>query len=176
MQHPSPLFPPCDQCLQRKVRCDKTLPCCYRCSDASSPCTRKVIRRRPGRKKGSGTVISKLRSPNTSERQQWLEGLTSSMHNIDRLHTTGALNLDDGSEIATLGNVEIESSLQNNEFLSGQMGDHQSHDSCVVQSPSTSSICQRTGSRSIGEFQAILSNLPNLSRHIDLFYAKQYPI
>jgi hypothetical protein len=71
---------------------------------------------------------------------------------------------------------QITSSLESKEFLSGQETDHQSHDSFVVQSTSASSIRQRTRSRSIGEIQAILSNLPNLARHVDLFYAKLYPI
>jgi hypothetical protein len=179
MQHPSPRLPPCDQCLQRKVRCDKTLPRCYRCSDSSLPCTREVIRRRPGRKKGSGTVISKLRTPSTSERPQLRDGSTSSAHDMDHadsLDTAGPLSLDDGNEIQTPGGSQIATSLENIDFLSGQVTDHQSHDSYVVQSPSTSSIRQRTRSRSVGEFQVILSNMPNLSRHIDLFYAKLYPI
>lgn len=53
---------PCDQCLHRKIRCDKTLPLCNRCSDSNLRCTREVVRRRPGRKKGSGTVISRLKT------------------------------------------------------------------------------------------------------------------
>ncbi|PMD32032.1 hypothetical protein L207DRAFT_518910 [Hyaloscypha variabilis F] len=179
MQRPSPQLPPCDQCLQRKVRCDKTLPRCYRCSDASLPCTREVIRRRPGRKKGSGNVISKLRSPSISERPQWLEGPTGSVLGIDptdSLHTAGTSSLDDGNSINTPVGSQIAPSFENNDFLSGQVTDQQSQDSYIAQSPSTTSIRQRTRSRSIGEFQAILANMPNLSRHIDLFYAKLYPI
>lgn len=178
MQRPSPRFPPCDQCLQRKVRCDKTLPCCYRCSDASIPCTRQVIRNRPGRKKGSGTVIAKLRSPSTPERPQWLEGSASSVHGIDpadTLDTARISSLNKESETGTFGSSQIATTLENN-FLSGQTTENQSYDSHLVQSPSTSSIRQRTRSRSVGEFQATLSNLPNLSRHIDLFYARLYPI
>jgi hypothetical protein len=53
---------PCDQCLHRKIRCDKSLPCCDRCSESSLRCTREIVRRRPGRKKGSGTVISRLKT------------------------------------------------------------------------------------------------------------------
>ena len=179
-QRPSPQLPPCDQCLQRKVRCDKTLPRCYRCSDASIPCTREVIRRRPGRKKGSGNVISRLRTPSIAERPQWLEGSsTSSVHGMDHadsLHNTGSSSNDGGSEMKTPGASQIPLSFENNDFLSGQVTDQQSHDSYAAQSPSTSSIRQRTRSRSVGEFQAILSNMPNLSRHIDLFYSKLYPI
>ena len=177
-QRPSPRFPPCDQCLQRKVRCDKTLPCCYRCSDASIPCTRQVIRNRPGRKKGSGTVIAKLRSPSTRECPQWLEGSASSVHGIDpadTLHIARVSSLTNEIEAGTFGGSQIATTLENN-FLSGQTTENQSYDSHLVQSPSTSSIRQRTRSRSVGEFQAILSNLPNLSRHIDLFYARLYPI
>ena len=156
LQQPFPRFPPCDQCLQRKVRCDKTLPRCYRCSDSSLPCTRKVVRRRPGRKKGSGVVISKLRTPSMSERQQWLDGSMSSVHGMNAtefLHATRPSGLDDGSGIAALDAGQITSSLESKEFLSSHETNHQSHDSFVVQSPSASSIRQRTRSRSIGEFQ-----------------------
>jgi hypothetical protein len=65
---------PCDQCLHRKIRCDKTLPRCNRCSDSNLTCTREVIRRRPGRKKGSGTVISRLKTD--------LRGVLSESHEI----------------------------------------------------------------------------------------------
>jgi hypothetical protein len=59
---------PCDQCLQRKVRCDKTLPRCNRCFEASLFCTRNIVRQRPGRKRGSGPVLSRLRSdPETDQ-------------------------------------------------------------------------------------------------------------
>jgi hypothetical protein len=177
MQRPSPRFPPCDQCLQRKVRCDKTLPRCYRCLDANIPCTRDVIRRRPGRKRGSGSVISKLRSPGVSDHQQWIEEPASAGNGIDQgesLHTTEPLGLH-GSGMATLGGGWIVTSLEN-DGLPAQATDQKPQNSFVIQSPSTSSNRQRTRSKSIGEFQAVLSNLPNLSRHIDLFYSKLYPI
>jgi hypothetical protein len=121
-------------------------------------------------------MISKLRTPSISEHQQWLEGSISSMHDMDRvdsLHAARPLSLDDGSEIPALSGAQVATSLDNDEFFSDR---HQPHESYVVQSPSTPSIRQRTRSRSIGELQDILSNLPNLSRHVDLFYAKLYPI
>ena len=62
--------PPCDQCRYRKVRCNKILPSCRQCADAGLTCTRDVIRRRPGRKKGSGHVLSRLRLPRTADSQR----------------------------------------------------------------------------------------------------------
>src|SRR5690348_13993819 len=62
-----PSLPPCDQCLHRKVRCDKTLPRCNRCIDTKLNCTRDVVRRKPGRKKGSGLVIQRLRLPSKAD-------------------------------------------------------------------------------------------------------------
>ena len=58
----SPEVYPCDQCLHRKVRCDRTSPRCNRCSFSDISCTREIVRKRPGRKKGSGAVISRLKT------------------------------------------------------------------------------------------------------------------
>lgn len=51
----------CDQCHRRKVKCDEGLPC-EKCQSASLQCTRQLVRKRRGPKKGSGTVIAQLRS------------------------------------------------------------------------------------------------------------------
>jgi Fungal Zn(2)-Cys(6) binuclear cluster domain/Fungal specific transcription factor domain len=52
--------PPCDQCRRRKVRCDSESPC-DRCIQSGLRCTRDIARKRRGPKKGSGSVIAKLR-------------------------------------------------------------------------------------------------------------------
>lgn len=51
---------PCDQCRRRKVRCDSGGPC-DRCIQSGLRCTRDIARKRRGPKKGSGSVIAKLR-------------------------------------------------------------------------------------------------------------------
>ena len=52
--------PPCDQCRRRKVKCDSEIPC-DRCIQSGLRCTRDIARKRRGPKKGSGSVIAKLR-------------------------------------------------------------------------------------------------------------------
>src|SRR3954453_12711236 len=52
--------PPCDQCRRRKVKCDSGNPC-DRCIQSGLRCTRDIARKRRGPKKGSGSVIAKLR-------------------------------------------------------------------------------------------------------------------
>ena len=52
--------PPCDQCRRRKVRCNAEAPC-DRCIQSGLRCTRDIVRKRRGPKKGSGSVIAKLR-------------------------------------------------------------------------------------------------------------------
>jgi hypothetical protein len=52
--------PPCDQCRRRKVKCDSESPC-DRCIQSGLRCTRDIARKRRGPKKGSGSVIAKLR-------------------------------------------------------------------------------------------------------------------
>jgi hypothetical protein len=51
----------CDQCHRRKVKCDEGLPC-EKCKSANLQCTRQLVRKRRGPKKGSGSVIAQLRS------------------------------------------------------------------------------------------------------------------
>lgn len=51
---------PCDACRRRKVKCSKTEPC-DRCVGAGLRCTRDIARKKRGPKKGSGSVIAKLR-------------------------------------------------------------------------------------------------------------------
>ncbi|KIV81128.1 hypothetical protein PV11_08573 [Exophiala sideris] len=51
---------PCDACRRRKVRCSKSEPC-DRCVSAGLRCTREIIRKKRGPKRGSGSVIAKLR-------------------------------------------------------------------------------------------------------------------
>lgn len=53
--------PPCDQCRRRKVKCDAGAPC-NRCMQSGLRCTRDIIRKRRGPKKGSGSVIARLRT------------------------------------------------------------------------------------------------------------------
>ena len=52
--------PPCDACRRRKVKCDSGAPC-ERCVQSGLKCTREIIRKRRGPKKGSGSIIAKLR-------------------------------------------------------------------------------------------------------------------
>ncbi|MCJ1230227.1 hypothetical protein MMC12_006899 [Toensbergia leucococca] len=56
---------PCDQCHRRKVRCDGDLTC-RRCFDANLNCTREIVRKRRGPKKGSGSIIARLRTTDSS--------------------------------------------------------------------------------------------------------------
>ena len=46
---------PCDQCRRRKVRCNYLSPC-DRCQSYGLACTSRAIRKKPGRKPGSGAV------------------------------------------------------------------------------------------------------------------------
>jgi hypothetical protein len=169
-----PIYPPCDQCLHRKVRCDKTLPRCYRCSEASLPCTRDVVRRRPGRKRGSGAVISRLRDPAAPEQQQWHKSLTSSDESLNgdrKLDEPGKpdLGTQNGTDVFGIHRVSPNSSLNEGYF------NIPSRDNRSVLPSLTPYSLQRGRSRSF-DGQAIFSALPNLSRHIDLFFAKLYPI
>ena len=60
---------PCDQCRRRKVRCDSGAPC-DRCTQSGLRCTRDIARKRRGPKKGSGSVIAKLRDETEHSLQQ----------------------------------------------------------------------------------------------------------
>ncbi|EXJ95393.1 hypothetical protein A1O1_00514 [Capronia coronata CBS 617.96] len=51
---------PCDACRRRKVKCSKSEPC-DRCVSTGLRCTRDIVRKKRGPKKGSGSVIAKLR-------------------------------------------------------------------------------------------------------------------
>src|SRR5437016_1798821 len=61
---------PCDQCHRRKVRCSGGTPCTP-CTDVELQCTREIVRKKRGPKKGSGSTIAKLRRgnnlPNTTD-------------------------------------------------------------------------------------------------------------
>ncbi|RMZ91516.1 hypothetical protein DV736_g1230, partial [Chaetothyriales sp. CBS 134916] len=54
-------LPPCDQCRRRKVKCDGRRIPCERCTQSRLTCTRDIARKKRGPKKGSGSVIAKLR-------------------------------------------------------------------------------------------------------------------
>ncbi|RMZ83101.1 hypothetical protein DV738_g1225, partial [Chaetothyriales sp. CBS 135597] len=54
-------LPPCDQCRRRKVKCDGRRIPCERCTHSRLTCTRDIARKKRGPKKGSGSVIAKLR-------------------------------------------------------------------------------------------------------------------
>ncbi|KIW15731.1 hypothetical protein PV08_05781 [Exophiala spinifera] len=60
---------PCDACRKRKVKCSKTEPC-ERCVSAGLRCTRDIARKKRGPKKGSGSVIAKLRDESQQHAQQ----------------------------------------------------------------------------------------------------------
>ena len=62
---------PCDQCRQRRVRCDGTAPCAG-CQLAKLNCKRDYIRKRRGRKFGGGKIITALRAAEqVNEAQCW---------------------------------------------------------------------------------------------------------
>ncbi|EXJ64689.1 hypothetical protein A1O7_01027 [Cladophialophora yegresii CBS 114405] len=60
---------PCDACRKRKVRCSKEEPC-DRCVAAGLWCTRDIVRKKRGPKKGSGSVIAKLRDESQASSPQ----------------------------------------------------------------------------------------------------------
>lgn len=60
---------PCDACRKRKVRCSKEEPC-DRCVSAGLRCTRDIARKKRGPKKGSGSVIAKLRDESQASSPQ----------------------------------------------------------------------------------------------------------
>src|ERR1700744_3338272 len=60
---------PCDDCRKRKVRCSKEEPC-DRCVSAGLRCTRDIARKKRGPKKGSGSVIAKLRDESQASSPQ----------------------------------------------------------------------------------------------------------
>ncbi|OAP57636.1 hypothetical protein AYL99_08374 [Fonsecaea erecta] len=51
---------PCDACRRRKVKCSKE-EICERCISAGLRCTREIARKKRGPKKGSGSVLARLR-------------------------------------------------------------------------------------------------------------------
>ncbi|RFU29077.1 hypothetical protein B7463_g7253, partial [Scytalidium lignicola] len=162
-----PLLPPCDQCLHRKVRCDKTLPKCNRCIDTNLNCTRDVVRRKPGRKKGSGLVIQRLRLPARADPD------TTSP---DSKTTEGSSSINDemGAPVLIPATVESTQSpvLKANEISPQNFNG--SWSSASSEAPSHTVAVPRRFSY---EHPAtILSNLPYLTRHIDLFFGKLYPI
>src|SRR5947208_1932154 len=73
--------PPCDQCRRRKVKCDSESPC-DRCIQSGLRCTRDIARKRRGPKKGSGSVIAKLRDETD---QSLLANVTLSQHDLPPL-------------------------------------------------------------------------------------------
>jgi len=156
---------PCDQCLHRKVRCDKLLPRCQRCVESSLACTRDVIRRRPGRKKGSGNVITRLRSPRLDIEQSVSKASSSTLYhgedrsrgtlNGDSKSTKGQKPFADDAALHSLSNEQVE------EYFMVESGSPQAHS--TYGNPRTKPA-------------AILSAVPNLLRHIDLFFEKLYPI
>jgi hypothetical protein len=151
---------PCDQCLQRKIRCDKTLPRCNRCVDSSLHCTREVVRRRPGRKKGSGTVISKLRI----DPEGVLSNLSESQEVQDRrldfsAPQSPAIGMSDQSTVRTL----------NNDGYFTVPPRVPRRVSTPYGSPANSvALSERPA--------ALISILPNLAQDIEQFFRDLYPI
>ena len=74
--------PPCDACRRRKVKCDSGAPC-ERCLQSGLKCTRDIIRKRRGPKKGSGSIIARLR-------QEDEQGLS---HGLDDQHELPHIDL-----------------------------------------------------------------------------------
>lgn len=152
---------PCDQCLHRKVRCDKTLPRCNRCIDSNLTCTREVVRRRPGRKKGSGTVISKLRTD-----------------------PEGALNDSQGIQDARLEGFSPESPAPSQwpstvDHATARPLSNDEYFTVPPRVPRRVSTPYGSPANSVSLSErpaAIISNLPNLTQDIDQFFGNLYPI
>ncbi|KAH8693601.1 hypothetical protein BGW36DRAFT_361454 [Talaromyces proteolyticus] len=62
---------PCDQCRQRRIRCDGHTPCAS-CLRTHLSCRRKYIRKRRGRKEGDGKQIAALRATEISDVQGFI--------------------------------------------------------------------------------------------------------
>jgi hypothetical protein len=162
-QKPSRVYP-CDQCLHRKVRCDKTLPRCNRCFDTNLQCTRDVVRQRPGRKKGSGAVISRLRtdperSPSDDRESHGPTQAQAQDFRTPQSPETGlpkTLNVDKLS-------------------LSG-FEEYFSVPSRVPRRVSTPYGSPTNSATQSEWLAAIMSSLPNLSQGIDQFFDNLYPI
>lgn len=152
---------PCDQCLHRKVRCDKTLPRCNRCSDSNLSCTREVVRRRPGRKKGSGTVISKLRTDP--------EGVLNETREIfdGRLEVFTPESPTQGSASSNADRSTLR--ILNNDTYFTAPPHVPRRVSTPYGSPANSvTLSERPA--------AVISNLPHLAQDIDQFFGNLYPI
>lgn len=157
---------PCDQCLHRKIRCNKSLPRCLKCEDANLDCTRDVVRRRPGRKKGSGNVISSLRSAGTGLEQHVSKSEISPQYERkDRaamgwssivLQNPKSTAYDEDAPLHSISNEQVEEHL-------------------TVESSSPHALSTDASPRTQAP-STILSTIPNLTRHIDLFFEKLYPI
>ncbi|KAG9248916.1 hypothetical protein BJ878DRAFT_485977 [Calycina marina] len=165
LKMPAPALLPCDQCLSRKVRCDKSLPRCRRCVDVSISCTRDIKRKRPGRKKGSGNVISKLRkvaeTPDGIQRQ----------------------SREDGSEDEESRNLIAPAGDARSNFWKAVVGDKQVpnelHHEEHAALPPNNSETQEFHLPSNETFQRpadVLSTIPDLSIRVDLFFAFLYSI
>lgn len=171
---PTPL-PPCDQCLHRKVRCDKALPRCNRCVDTNLNCTRDVVRRKPGRKKGSGLVIQRLRLPAKAD---------PDTPSPDPKPTESSSSMVNDSATPVTMAAAVESSRAN--FLAQEqspmsktteMSPQNFSGSFSSNSPEAAPYNVTVSRKFVYEPPAsILANLPYLTRHLDLFFGKLYPI
>jgi hypothetical protein len=113
---------PCDACRKRKVRCSKELPC-DRCVSAGLRCTRDIARKKRGPKKGSGSVIAKLRDESQASSPQDqslppfdLSQLQLQMPALNRVVTNGspydsALTSPTGSTFGDFGPTSDPSTL-----------------------------------------------------------------
>ncbi|KAK5949096.1 hypothetical protein OHC33_009837 [Knufia fluminis] len=109
-QAPSKL-PPCDQCRRRKVKCQQSNQgSCDRCLQSSLTCTREIQRKKRGPKKGSGSVIAKLRGESEHGRVQETGLPPFNLQSLDmqlpgsrqRTYTNGSVNSSPlGSPIAS---------------------------------------------------------------------------
>ncbi|KIY01547.1 uncharacterized protein Z520_03099 [Fonsecaea multimorphosa CBS 102226] len=78
---------PCDACRRRKVKCSKE-EICERCISAGLRCTREIARKKRGPKKGSGSVLARLRdeSQATSPTEQTFPPLDLSQLQLQMPH------------------------------------------------------------------------------------------
>lgn len=178
----SSLFPPCDQCLCRKIRCDKSLPSCQRCFGADLACTRAVVRRQPGRKKGSGLVIERLRINGSAKDQRWTSNLPTRQEPLDRNAKVTASGEAEGHRRHSTQPQNSAGFVDLNEYA--LQGSNEGGCFMIEPGPPRVTLPQRLhhGSpknrptASTERALEIIATIPNLNLYVDVFFAELYPI
>lgn len=167
----SEVLVPCDQCFRRKIRCDRALPCCVRCTDAGVGCTREISRRQAGRKKGRGNVIARLRIKSSEVEWQVRERRSAE---LEERQTSGS----ERPEPKNLFPVGAAISPGSDGFLRSDTQSQSKTDLSADTPGASMSPYARQGTRwQVPEVPGrLLSRIPDLPRYIDLFFAHLYPI